>query len=731
MKQVTQHNKTGTVQVEQVPLPALKPGFVLVKTRYTLISAGTERASIKQRRASLVARAKSQPDMVLKVLEQVKQYGLITTYRRVMNKLESTAPIGYSVSGTVVAVGGKEMAIKAGDRVACAGATYANHAEYVVVPMHLCAKIPRKVSGEDAAYTTLGAIALQGVRQIEPTLGETVIVLGLGLLGQIAIQLLKASGCYVIGIDLDETTVRLARESGADIAVRRDTGDVKNVVRTATKGIGADAVLITAATPSHDPVELSGELCREKGRVVLVGDVGLNLPRAPYYMKELDFRLSRSLGPGRYDPEYEERGKDYPVGYVRWSENRNMQEFLRLVDIGQVDVHKLTTHRFAFAEAQAAFALITGTKTKKSEHYVGVVLDYGEREAESLDDMPRKVPVRPKTAESANGPLKIGFLGAGIFAQGFLLPNIERSRTTSLVGVCNANGLSATNAAKTFGFEFASSEPSDIISNDSINTVFIATRHNLHASLTMDALKAGKCVFVEKPLALTLDELQDVRKVYASLSTPERSPMLMVGFNRRFAPHVEHAKRFFENAVGPYVIQYRVSAGAVPKTHWTRDPVEGGGRIIGEVCHFIDLMQYFTTSVPSKVYAEPVSAGATANADDDSVVITIKFRDGSVGTISYFANGDAGLPKERIEISSTGRSAVIDNFQRLLLYQNGKKREFKLSSIDKGHREEVRRFLAAVLEGGASPIPFESQVATTLATLKAVESLRVGVPVGL
>jgi polar amino acid transport system substrate-binding protein len=717
MKQVTQHNKTGSVQVEQVPLPALKPGFVLVKTRYSLISAGTERASISQRRSSLIARAKSQPDMVLKVLKQVKQYGLITTYRRVMNKLESTSPIGYSVSGTVVAVGGKDVAMKAGDRVACAGAAYANHAEYVVVPLHLCAKIPKTVSSDDAAYTTLGAIALQGVRQVEPTLGESVVVIGLGLLGQLTIQLLKASGCFVIGIDLDEKTLQLARESGAGIALRRDTGDVKSVVRTATKGLGADAVLITAATPSNDPVELAGELCREKGRVVLVGDVGLTLPRAPYYMKELDFRLSRSLGPGRYDPEYEERGKDYPAGYVRWSENRNMQEFLRLVGTHQVDLQKLTTHRFNVDDAQAAYALITGTKSKKREHYVGVLLDYGDRESESMDDLPRTVSVTTKQSESPTAHVKVGFIGAGNFAQGFLIPSIERSRTTSLVGVCNANGISATNAARAFGFEFATSEPSEIIENESINAVFIATRHNLHSPLSIEALKAGKSVFVEKPLALNAEQLKEIQKVYKSLSTAGQAPMLMVGF--------------FENAVGPYVMQYRVSAGAVPKTHWTRDPHEGGGRIIGEVCHFIDLMQYLTASLPVKVYAEPVSGSASASSDDDSVVITIKFLDGSVGTISYFANGDTALPKERVEISSTGRSAVIDNFQRLSLYQNGKKREFRLSSIDKGHREEVRTFLAAVQEGKALPIPFDSMVATTLATFKAVESLQVGVPVTL
>ena len=535
----------------------------------------------------------------------------------------------------------------------------------------------------------------------------------------------------MIGVDLDETTLQLARESGADIAVRRDTGDIKNVIRAATRGLGADAVIITAATPSNDPVELAGELCREKGRVVLVGDVGLNLPRPPYYVKELDFRLSRSLGPGRYDPEYEERGKDYPAGYVRWSENRNMQEFLRLVGTHQVDLQKLTTHRFTVDEAPAAYAMITGSKSKRREHYVGVLLDYGDRESESLDEMPRTVKIATKQDVSASVSVKIGFIGAGNFAQAFLIPNIERSRITSLVGVCNANGLSATNAARTFGFEFATSDPSEVIGNESINTVFIATRHNLHAPLAVEALKAGKSVFVEKPLAMNADQLKEIQKACKSVSTTDRPPILMVGFNRRFAPHVQHAKRFFENAVGPYVIQYRVSAGAVPKTHWTRDPLEGGGRIIGEVCHFIDLMQYLTASQPVKVYAEPVSGGAGASADDDSVIITVKFLDGSVGTISYFANGDAGLPKERVEISSTGRSAVIDNFQRLSLYQNGKKREFKLSTIDKGHREEVRTFLAAVQEGKASPIPFDSLVTTTLATLKVVESLQVGVPVEL
>ncbi|MBF8295594.1 MAG: oxidoreductase domain protein [Bacteroidetes bacterium] len=731
MKQVTQHNKTGELRVEQVPIPALKPGYVLVKTRFSLISAGTERASINQRKASLLQRAKSQPELVRMVLDQVKQYGLINTYRRVQTKLEATAPIGYSVSGTVIATGGNDSSIKPGDRVACAGAGYANHAEYVVVPTHLCAKIPKGVGLDDAAYTTLGSIALQGIRQVDPTLGEVIVVIGLGLLGQLTIQMLKANGCFVIGIDVDDATVKLARQSGADVAVRRDTGEAKNVIRAATKGSGADAVIITAATPSNDPVAYAGELCREKGRVVLVGDVGLELPRSPYYLKELDFRLSRSLGPGRYDPEYEERGKDYPVAYVRWSENRNMQEFLRLLATRQVNPQSLTTHRFALDDAKAAYALITGVKSKKREHFIGVLLDYGEGESESLEELPRSVRVTARQGDKGSIVSRVGFIGAGNFAQGFLIPHIERSRSTQLVSVCTGNGLNATNVARTFGFENATSDPSEIIGNESINTVFIATRHNLHASLTIDALRAGKKVFVEKPLALTAGELKEIQKAYESASANGKDPLLMVGFNRRFAPQVQHAKRFFENAVGPYVMQYRVSAGFVPRTHWTRDPVEGGGRVLGEVCHFIDLMQYITSSQPAKVFAEALSAASGGTADDDSVVITVKFLDGSVGTITYLANGDGSLPKERLEISSTGRTAVIDNFQRLSLHQNGKKREFKLSSVDKGHREEVRAFLAAIGEGKASPIPFQSLVATTRTTFKIIESLQVGVPVSL
>ncbi|MBI3585903.1 MAG: bi-domain-containing oxidoreductase [Ignavibacteriales bacterium] len=727
MKQVTQHNRTGEIVLDEIPLPALKPGYILIKVRYSVISAGTEKTSVTQRKSSLLQKAKKQPELVLKVLEQVKQYGLLNTYRRVKTQLETFATLGYSVSGVVLAVGAGVMDFKVGDRVACAGGG-ASHAEYVLVPNNLCVKLPKNVDLDEAAYCTLGAIAMQGVRQAEPTLGETIVVIGLGLVGQLTVQLLKANGCSVIGIDLDPSAVRLAKESGANLALHRNTGDVKNVVRSFTKGIGADAVIITAGTPSNDPIVLAGDLCRDKGRVVLVGDVGIELPRAPYFMKELDFRLSRSLGAGRYDPNYEDRGNDYPIGFVRWTENRNMQEFLRLLSTKKVNVQKLTTHTFTIDDAKSAYDMIAGGKKKEREHYIGILLDYGEAEVPNLDELTRTVQMPKADLQPLPSSVPIGFLGAGNFAQGFLLPHLRNTSEATLVGVCTSNGISAKNVARNFGFQFATTEPREIIGKDAIKAVFIVSRHNHHARYTVDALKAGKHVFVEKPLALTIEELKEVQKAYNSLTKPA---IVMVGFNRRFAPHAQQVKRFFENAVDPYVMNYRVNAGFIPKTHWTRDPVEGGGRIIGEVCHFIDLMQFVSGSVPAKVFAEPLSVGGAASQDDDSVAITVKFQDGSVGTITYLANGDSSVPKERLEVSSTGRTAVIDNFQTLSLYQQGKRRDFKFPSVEKGHREEVKAFLHAIQNGAPSPIAFDSMLTTTLATLKILESLQGGASVSL
>ncbi|HEY4611989.1 MAG TPA: bi-domain-containing oxidoreductase [Bacteroidota bacterium] len=732
MKQVTQQNKSGEIRIEEVPLPAVKAGHVLVRVRCSVISAGTERTSVQLRKLSLWQRARRQPELVAKVFEQVRQHGIVQTYRRVKGQLDAAAPLGYSAAGEVAAVGNGVRELKPGDRVACAGAGYANHAEYVLVPKNLCAKIPRGVEFEQAAYATLGAIALQGVRQVNPTLGETVVVIGLGLIGQLTVQLLKANGCSVIGIDLDPWAVNIAKDAGADLALVRGTADIESVVRSFTKGVGADAVIIAATTHSNDPVQLAGALCREKARVVLLGSVGIEIPRESFYRKELDVRLSRSYGPGRYDPNYEERGEDYPAGYVRWTENRNMQEFLRLVGEKKVDVGSMTTHRFSVEKATAAYALISNRYAYKNEKYLGIVLEYGGEDAKtalkSLVVLPQEKRNPSVTA------LTVGFLGAGSFAQASLLPHVRRFSGVSMAGVCTGNGLNAKNVARSYGFRFATTEPNEILSNADIGTLFIAVRHNLHAPFVIDALKAGKHVFVEKPLALNTIELKEILSAYNKSHSSKSpipknpSPNVLVGFNRRFSPHAQQVKRFFEDAVAPYVIQYRVNAGFVPATHWTRDPVEGGGRIIGEVCHFVDFMQFVTGAAPVRVYAEPLAKGSAGSPDDDSVAITISFEDGSLGIITYLANGDSSVPKERVEISSTNRTAILDNFQRLMLFQQGKRREFKLSTIEKGHKEEIRLFMMAVRDGKPSPIPMESVVVTTLTTFKIVESLFAGRP---
>jgi polar amino acid transport system substrate-binding protein len=729
MKQVTQHNNTGEVRIEEVPAPSLKPGHVLVQTRFSVISAGTERSSLEARQSSLFGKAKRNPELVQKVLDQVKQYGLVNAYKRVRARLEATSPLGYSASGIVIAVGAGVPHVKPGDAVACAGGGYANHAEFMLIPKNLCVKVPHGVELLEAAYTTLGAIGLQGVRQAQPTMGETIVVIGLGLVGQLTVQLLKANGCGVVGIDLDAEAAKLAKQGGADVALTRDK-DIKKVVQTFTHGVGADAVIITAATKKSDPVQLAGELCREKGRVVLVGDVAIQLPRAPYYMKELDFKLSRSYGPGRYDPVYEERGEDYPVGYVRWTEQRNMQEFLRLLSERKVNVKMLTTHRFPIEHAKTAYTLISSVGTKR-EKYVGVVLEY-QPSQQRVGTLETKV-VLKQEAVSAN-PLNIGFVGAGNFAQASLIPPIQSFDGVKLVGVCTGSGLNATNVAKNFGFGFATSAAEEVIENKDIGTVFIATRHNLHARYVIEALKAGKRVFVEKPLAMNFEELKAIRTAYQALRNKSYAkgsfPLLMVGFNRRFAPHVLQAKEFFDDAPGPFAVQYRVNAGYLPPHHWTQDPVEGGGRIIGEVCHFVDLLQYFSNSVPRKVFAESI-VGDANSPNDDSVIVTLKFENGSIGVITYLANGDSALPKEHVEIFSSGRTAVIDNFRSLKLFQQGRVREHRASVVDKGHREEVRQFLAAAKEGKPSPIDFSSLETTTAVTFKILESLKLGIPISL
>ncbi len=729
MKQVVQNMKTGEIKVEKLPTPAMKTGGILVKNHFSLISAGTEKSSVDLGKMNLLQKARSRPDDVRKVLQEIKQNGFLPTYKKVMSKLDSLKPLGYSTAGIVIAVDPSAPEFKPGDRVACAGAGYATHSDIVFVPKNLAVKVPAEVGLDEAAYTTLGAIAMQGIRQAHPTLGENVVVIGLGLVGLLAVQILKANGCCVFGVDVDPDNARLAKEIGADETCER-SADVKSLVASFSDGYGADAVVIAAATRSSDPVALAGEIARDRSRIVMIGATGMNIPRPPYYMKELEFKLSRSYGPGRYDPSYEEQGNDYPIGFVRWTENRNMKEFVHLLKDGKMNVRVLTTHRFPVDDAGSAYKLISGTKTEK---YIGILLEYSKEASEVPPTGPKNgsdAVFSPRTEAFRKNPSRIGFIGAGSFAQANLLPALRNIQGVVLDTVCTASGVSAKTAQSQFGFKTITTNSDDIFSNENIGTVFVATRHNLHSSLALESLRAGKNVFVEKPLALKEEELVSLGQFYRG--TEEKNmPVLMVGFNRRFAPLTVELKRFFKNTGEPLLVNYRVNAGYIPKTHWTQDPIEGGGRILGEVCHFVDLVQFLTGSKIERVYAESISADSSAVVNNDNVNISLKMVDGSLGVITYLANGDSALPKERIEVTSGRRAGVIDNFQHGYFYQNGKETKTGTGKIDKGIRNEVNAFVQSVTSDRHRLITFDEMINTTLATFKILTSLSVGEPVEL
>jgi polar amino acid transport system substrate-binding protein len=719
MKQVTQNIKTGEVKVDEVPPPNLFRNAILVKNYYSVISAGTEKTSIDMGNMSMLQKAKSRPDDVKKVLKEVKQIGVWAAYKKVMNKLDTPKALGYSTAGVVIAVDENVEGFRPGDRVACAGAGYAIHADIVVVPKNLCVKIPDGVSFEEAAYATVGSIAMQGLRQTNPTLGEKIVVIGLGLLGQMTVQMLKANGCYVIGIDLDDKSVENAvKISGADLSLSRNKQDVKSIVKEVTNGYGADAVVITAATGSNDPVELAGEIAREKGRVILVGAVGMTFQRTPYYVKELEFKLSRSYGPGRYDYNYEERGNDYPLSYVRWTENRNMESFLELIKDKKVDVKSITTHTFSIDDADKAYALISG---EKKEHYVGIILKYPELEENKKEEYFKKI-VTSGPKNTVGSPA-IGFIGVGNHAQANLLPHVAGDSGNKLIGVCDSQGTIAKHLSEKYGFEFCTSNVEDIFNNDKINTVLVSTRHNSHAEYVIKAIETGKNVFVEKPLCLKNEELDKIITAYQSKLDSGKEPVVLVGFNRRFAPLMKRTKEFFKDVKDPLTVNFRVNAGFIPKAHWVQDPVEGGGRIMGEVCHFVDIVQYLTGSQPVGVYAQSISSNNSQVTEYDNINITLKMKNGSLGIITYVSNGDKGVNKERMEVTGGNLYAILDNFEKLDLYKNEKRNEIKGKGMDKGWKTEMAEFLSGS-KSGQSPIPFDSLRLTTLTTLKILESLR-------
>lgn len=709
-----QNRRTGELAVEETPPPALKPGGVLVRNAYSVISSGTERGKVATAKKSLIGKARERPEQFRKVMHSVRREGVINTYRKVMTRLEEPTPLGYSSAGIVVEVGERVDGFRIGDRVACGGGGYANHAQVVSVPRSLCVKVPEPVSLEHAAFTTLGAVALQGVRQAEVRLGEKVAVIGLGLIGLLTIQILRAAGCEVLAIDVEPERVELARELGAELAAVRGAEDIGRLVDRFTHGYGVDGVIITAGTRSNDPLILAGEMARDRGRVVLVGTTKLQFPRERYYEKELSLVLSRSYGPGRYDPNYEERALDYPIGYVRWTERRNMEAFIRLLSSKRVGLARLITHRFKIEDGREAYKVLTG-----EEPSIAIVLEY--EGAQGLEKSGLQTP-RPGPSTRRERAV-VGLIGAGSFAQSYLLPSL-RGLPVSLKGVATSTGLTAKWVAQRYGFSFCTSDYADILDDEEINTVFIATRHDLHSKLVIEALSRGKNVFCEKPLCLREKELAQVVQVVQSASG-----RLMVGFNRRFAPLVGRLKSLMDGPNGPYVINYRVNAGPLPLDHWVRDPEQGGGRVVGETCHFVDLIQFLVSEKPTRVYAEQADSRSINIPGKDNVEIVLSFANGSIGNISYVALGDSEFPKERIEVFGGGKVGVIDDFRETVFWFEGRRRRLRSLRVDKGHRKEFQMFLHALAKGEPAPIPFEEIVSATLATFRILESLRKGVPV--
>lgn len=711
MKQVIQNYYSGDLQVEELPLPPVRKGWLLVANHVSLISAGTEKSSVNLAQKSLVGKAMERPEMAKKVLAQIHKDGLVDTLKLVLNRLDTPAALGYSCAGTVLAVGEGVTGFAIGDRVACAGQNYASHAEVVSVPKNLCVKIPDGVSFDDAAFVTLGAIALQGVRQADVRLGERVGVIGLGLLGQLTVQMLKAGGCLVLGSDLDPMKNQLAERLGADLVVSPEA--LVAAAHDFTGHHGLDAVIITASTKDNGPVEAAGEIARKKGRVVVVGAVGMNVPRQSFYLKELELRLSTSYGPGRYDQQYEEQGQDYPYGYVRWTENRNMEAFLALLAQKKLNISPLVSDRYAIENASKGYEALMNASSAS----LGILLTYQPSPQALLD---RVIQVSPSPS---TGRIALGLIGAGNHVQDRLLPRLKEWKAVRVHAVCTTTPVKAKDLAKKLGATYCTCDFQEVLQDPSINAVLIGTRHDSHGILVQEALAAGKHVFVEKPLCLRETELQAIKRAYQE--SAEQGLQLLVGFNRRFSSHLNHAREFFQTRRNPLVMNFRVNAGPIPSTHWIQDPELGGGRIVGEACHFVDYLQALCGSLPVSVQATRISFH-TSGMTDDQCLLTLQFQDGSIGNIVYAAGGDTGLPKERLEVFGDGKTLILDDFRITECYENGKKRVFRSAKQDKGFGEEINRFVTSITRGDQPVIPFHEIEAVTQACLSAVQSVVTG-----
>ncbi|MGW2566119.1 bi-domain-containing oxidoreductase [Streptomyces sp. NPDC001537] len=722
MKQVVQNYKSGELAVLDVPVPGCKPGGVLVRSAYSLISTGTEMMKVSEAGMSMLGKARSRPDQVAKVMQSVATNGVPATYRKVMGKLDSYTPLGYSLCGVVEQVGAGIDDVKVGDLVACAGNEHALHAELNWVPKNLYVPVPDGLAPQHAAFGTVGSIAMQGVRQGEPQLGEVALVIGLGLIGQLVVQLLAASGVRVVGADPDPARCELAERLGAAACGDPASTAVENAVAELTDGHGVDQVYLAAGGGSNQPVELAAKLARDRGRVVDIGKCRLDLPWNAYYEKELDVRFSRSYGPGRYDPEYELDGRDYPIGYVRWTERRNLACFLDLAARGKIDVEPLISHVADFDDAVETYQRLKDGELKA----ITALFRYPEQagEAEEAKAPAVAVPavnVKPSAARAARTPVKLAFVGAGNYATSMLLPHLTQREGVELSTVVTTTALSAANAQRKFGFTEATTDLDAVLGDKSIDAVFVVTRHSSHADLTRKALLAGKTVFVEKPLALTEDELAGV------LAAVEESgnDRLQVGFNRRFAPLLQEARKQFGTRSGPASLRYLVNAGQLQHGSWYLQQGTEGSRFAGEGGHFIDTASWLLD-------ADPVSVYAVAPSGNEDLQIVLRYPDGSTATISYVTTGAPGFPKETLDLVADGKVLRLDDFVRASVYGRKKWVSSRLPKArDKGQNAELAAFIKAVRTGGPMPVPLQSLVATTAATLAVQVGLAGGAPVTL
>ena len=706
MKQILQSLKTGATEIANIPVPSAKRGQLLIKTSHSLVSVGTERMLVEFGKAGWIEKARQQPDKVRMVLDKIKTDGLQPTIETVFNKLDQPLPLGYCNVGQVAVVGAGVVGFEAGERVISNG----KHAEAVNVPINLCARVPDTVSDEEAAFTVLGAIALQGIRLVQPTLGETVVVTGLGLIGLVTVQLLRAHGCRVLGLDFDRDKLDLARQFGAEVVDLAAGQDPVKAAEIYSRGRGVDAVIVTAATKSSEPMHQAALMCRKRGRIVLVGVTGLELSRDDFFKKELTFQVSASYGPGRYDPNYEEKGQDYPVGFVRWTEQRNFEAVLDMMADGRLDVKPLISHRFAIDEAEKAYELVGGAGPS-----LGILLSYP-----GLEITPATRTVNFGLSPSAplevkNGKATVSFVGSGNYATAVLIPAFKEAGA-HLRCVASSAGVSGVHAGRKYGFDETTTDTNRIFTDAETRAVVITTQHDSHARFVLQALEGGKHVFVEKPLCLTLAELNDIES--AQLATGGRS-MVMVGFNRRYAPQVQKMKQLLGGVTGPKAFIMTVNAGAIPADHWTQDPEAGGGRIIGEACHFIDLLRFLAAS--------PITGWQRMGMDAptrDTVSIQLSFADGSVGTVHYFANGSKAFPKERLEVFAAGRVLQLDNYRKLTGFGWPGFTKMNLWRQDKGQKACASAFVQAVAKGGGVPIPFEEVTEVARVSIEIAEAAR-------